>query len=182
MKNKKIIFSDNSLFGLLNFRIDVILDLMEKGYKIFIIAPDENDLGLLEVPLGVKYYPIKIKRSSLNFFNEIKIILYYFYYYIKINPSVIFHYTIKPNTYGTIVSSLLGIKNFAVVAGLGYVFQSKKYKFKLIQFLFKFSLKFSTKIIVLNSGIYNFFIKNGFPEKKIVLFEYGEGVNVNVYK
>lgn len=182
MKNKKIIFSDNSLFGLMNFRLDVILDLIQNGYEIFLIAPDENDLGLLEVPMDVKYYPIKIKRSSLNFFNEIKIIIYYLYYYIKINPGAIFHYTIKPNTYGTFVSSLLGIKNFAVVTGLGYVFQNNKFKFKLIQFLFKFSLKFSTKIIVLNIGVYEFFIKHGFPEEKLVLFEYGEGVNTNVYK
>ena len=124
MSNNKILFSDNSLFGLLNFRLEVILELKKQGYDIYLMAPNENDFGDLTVPDGLKYIHIPVKRSSFNIFNELRLIFFYIYYYAKINPIIVFHYTIKPNIYGTIIAAIYGINNFPVVAGLGFIFNN----------------------------------------------------------
>ena len=42
--------------------------------------------------------------------------------YRKERPDYIFHFTIKPNIYGTLAARLLGIHSTVMVAGLGFTF------------------------------------------------------------
>ena len=179
---KRLIFCDNSLFGLLNFRIDVILHLRDLGYEIFLLAPNENDFGSLKIPSGVNYIDTKLKRGSMDFFNDLKFFLFILKKYTQINPDIIFHYTIKPNIYGTLAAKILSIKSVAVVAGLGYAYYNNSIINKSIFYLYFKVLKLSSKVITLNSMIEKVLIKNGIKKNKILLFKYGEGINTEKFK
>ena len=64
MTRKKIIFSDNTLWGLINFRGKVIKHYVSKGYKVIVIAP-QNEVSELqtEIPDYVTYIPVNMDRK-----------------------------------------------------------------------------------------------------------------------
>ena len=59
---KKIAFVDNTLWGLLNFRGDVIKALYNDGNKITLIAPFDPNICLKEYQ-GIEYISIKLSRK-----------------------------------------------------------------------------------------------------------------------
>ena len=181
--NNTIIFSDNSLFGLLKFRIDVINNLKAKGYKIILVAPNEFDFGNMQIPDGVRYLPIRgAKRASFSIINELIIIFHYLFIYIRFNPKCIFHYTIKPNLYGTLIARLYRIPSISIITGLGHVFQKKSMRNKILRKLYSFSLSYAEKIIVLNKMNYRLIQKTVKNKSKIIFLESGEGINTSFYK
>ena len=103
--------------------------------------------------------------------------------YKKIYPDFIFHYTIKPNIYGSFASGLLNIPSAAMIAGLGFVFTGNNLGCKIARLLYKFAMLFPKKILVLNE--YNrdvLLSKNIADTKKIVLLKGGEGVNLEKFR
>ena len=63
----KIIFCDNTLWGLVNFRGEVIRHFMSKGHQVVLVAPEKEDKQMrTTIPNGVRYIPVKMSRTSLN--------------------------------------------------------------------------------------------------------------------
>lgn len=175
----KILFCDNSIRELLLFRGDII-NHFKKDNEIILVAPN-NFNKKVKIDEGIKYYDISLERSSINPFKEIKYFLQLLKIYFKNKPDYIFHYTIKPNIYGTIAASILKIPSTAVVAGLGYFFSNKGLTANLIRRLFKLSLRKADKIITLNKDNYSVLKEMGL-EKQLILLPGGEGINLENYK
>lgn len=177
----KIAFCDNSLRELLNFRGDIINHYAEKGDEVLIIAPRniELDFGTPRI----KHIPVKMDRAGMNPFNEIKYFLALRKIYKKEKPDYIFHYTIKPNIYGTLAARLLKIPSTAMIAGLGYVFGSKGIKAKVGRLLYKFALKFPEHVLVLNRYNKEVLEEKGWvSDRQMILLDGGEGVNLEKFK
>lgn len=178
---KKILFCDNSLCDLLNFRVDVINSYAFDGYEIVLVAPSTTDFqnGIA----NIRYIPIYFNRSGMNPLSELK----YMWNLIKIyrteRPDYIFHYTIKPNIYGTLAAKLCGIPSSAMIAGLGYVFDHKGLGTAIARFLYRFALKFSHKVLVLNTYNRDILIKKHIAKpNQIILLPGGEGINLEKFK
>lgn len=177
---KKIIFCDNSLKNLINFRGDVINSYVNDGYAVVLIAPDDSKCTLNN---SIKYVPIKLKRSGMNpisdisfFFNLIKI-------YKRERPDYVFHYTIKPNIYGSLAASLCGIRSTAMVAGLGYAFAEKNLRSAIARMLYKFAMRYSEYIFVLNASNREVLLRKHIAKpNQLILLNGGEGINLNYYK
>lgn len=173
----KIIFCDNSLRELINFREDVINDYANRGHQVVLIAPLNSDY--LPKHSSIKVIPIKISRSGKNPFSDIKYFINLLLIYFREKPDYIFHYTIKPNIYGSIAAKLLNIPSTAMIAGLGYVFSHSGIGNYLARKLYKFSMQFPEKVLVLNQYNKNVLIENMIVrENKIILLKGGEGVNL----
>jgi hypothetical protein len=83
-----------------NFRIDVIRHLIAKGFRILVIAPDDENSPLLKAE-GCGYVPLNLitaRKPSPGFYlySQLKSV------YKKHKPDFIFHYVIKPNIYGSL--------------------------------------------------------------------------------
>lgn len=181
--NNKIVFCDNTLWGLLNFRGEVIKSLISDGFDITLIAPDDNLMGKIQLPLDVNWIPIKLNRAKGDIYSDIIYMIKLFYLYRQIKPFCVFHYTIKPNIYGTFIAKILNIKSIVVIAGLGIAFQGNKNKHFVARLLYKFALKMADKVIVLNVGNFNTLIQlNMVKPEKVNLFNFGEGVDIEKYK
>lgn len=184
INNKKILFCDNTLWGLITFRGAVIRKLVELGYNITLVAPYKEDKQLqIKIPQGVKFISIKMGRTSQNPFNDFCYFLKILKIYKEEKPDYIFHYTIKPNIYGTIAATLLKIPNTAMLAGLGYIFQNDTLGCKIGRKIYRFGLAFCDHLFVLNQMNKELVIKRKMcsPEK-IILLENGEGVDLKKYK
>lgn len=179
----KIIFCDNTLWGLVNFRGEVIRHFMRKGHQVVLVAPEKEDKQMrTTIPDGVRYIPVKMARTSLNPVKDFG----YFMRILKIfraeRPDYIFNYTIKPNIYGSIAARLCGCRSTAMMAGLGYIFINDSLLLRIARTVYRFGLIFTDHLIVLNSFIREMVVQKRFCNpKKIVFLEGGEGIDIRKY-
>ena len=118
MKNNKIILNANSCRYLLNFRQNSIKALILKGYEVYCLAPADESSEELSA-ICTKFLPINYKKSSKNPFNELKIFVNFFWIFLRLDPKVIFNFTIKNNIYGSLAGFLTGKKVVNNITGLG---------------------------------------------------------------
>lgn len=180
MRRKKIIFSDNTLWGLVNFRGDVILHFVQMGFEVILVAPqDENSFMKTVVPEGVRYIPVGLDRCSVNVLHDVSYLKQLYLIYKNERPDYVFHYTIKPNIYGALVASFLHIPSSCMIAGLGYALQGNKLKHKLASKFYSLGMAAAEHVFVLNDSIVEFVLEKKMcrPDKLIHL-KGGEGVSL----
>lgn len=176
----KVLFCDNSLRNLFNFRGDVIHSFLRKGWNVVIVVPDSKANDLSIVANEIKVYQLAVNPSGLNPLADLKYFTALHKVYCTEHPNIIFHYTIKPNIYGTLAARLCGIKTVAMVAGLGYIFTGNSVAKRLGRILYKVALRLSHKVLVLNKANYDLLLERRFVHKsRIKLLEGGEGVNLD---
>lgn len=180
----KIVLCDNGLPGLVRFRYDVITHLLHRGCDVLLIYPlcTEGQEWLHQIPEGIRVVPLDFNPSSRNPINDVKYLYQLTSLYRNEKPDLCIHYTIKPNIYGTLAAKMLGIKNIAIVAGLGYMFQGEGAVKAFGRLLYKFGLRNADHVITLNTAIRDVLVSRRFvnPEK-LSLLDGGEGVNLDRY-
>lgn len=182
-KTKTILFCDNTLWGLLNFRGDVIKHFILKGYKVVLCAPNDEDAQMrVVIPQGVDCVPISIGRTSKNPLNDI---LYFFRLgrvFRKFRPDYVFTYTIKPNIYGSVLSHICQCPVTAMMAGMGFAFTNKNLVSFIARSLYKLSLRYCNHLLILNKDNKRFLLEKKIIScDKIILLDGGEGVNLEKF-
>lgn len=180
----KLIFVDNSLSMLLNFRLDVVEHYMKQGHTCILCYPISTEKKELMANMSneIIFAPVQCEPSKISPKKDLGYLKALRKLYKKEQPDIIFHYTIKPNIYGTIAAKSLGLKCVDMVAGLGYMFQDDGVKNIVGRFMYKFALRRANHVITLNQTIYNLLLKKGYVKKgKFELFTGGEGVNLSKY-
>jgi len=179
---KNIILVGNSTWGMYNFRKGVILYLKNHNYNIIVASPPDEYTERLK-DLGIEYVPLKRLQpqganilADIRFFRELKSI------YKKYKPELIFHYTIKPNIYGSLAASALKISSVAVVTGLGYTFTYTTAISFVAKALYKIAFKKNKAVWFLNDDDKNFFVSKKLLARDLAFVLPGEGVNTDFFK
>jgi glycosyltransferase involved in cell wall biosynthesis len=176
MVSKKIAFVANRSWDLYNFRIGVVRRLKSDGHEIFLIAPpDHHSWRFTEE--GFTFIPLSLNIYSTNPLKEIRTMTGLYSIYKKIKPDLIFHYTIKPNIYGTLAAALLKIPSVAVVSGLGILANHTGFSVMASMHLYQLAAKYMQEIWFLNfSDLELFRQKIKVPAGKVRIIP-GEGVD-----
>jgi glycosyltransferase involved in cell wall biosynthesis len=154
--------------------------LLEKGYEVFVLAPyDEHSKDIEE--LGCHYVEVPMDNKGSDIFKDLLLLRRLYKEYKRINPDLIFHYTIKPNVFGTLAAKYANLKSIAVITGLGYTFINKGLTSKIAKNLYKLSLKHSKKVWFINHEDRKIFIKKKIINRDIIEVLPGEGVNMQIY-
>lgn len=179
----KILFCDNTLWGLVNFRGKVIRHFLQNGYAVTLIAPEKEDKQMrTSVPDGVKYIPIRMGRTASNPLNDIKYFFHLYWIMRQEKPDYVFNYTIKPNIYGSIAAKLCGCHSSAMMAGLGYVFESTSLQARIARTLYKIGLMFTDHLLLLNESNFETVVRKRMCKRsKMVLLNGGEGVDLEKF-
>lgn len=184
MKNKdanNIALVSNTSWSIYNFRKGLIVNLIQQGYHVIIIAPEDGYQSRLE-DLGCSFVSVKLKNYSINPFWD----LYYFLqlYFILQQQRIDFliTYTIKPNIYGSLAARLLRIPNLSAITGLGLLFIKDNWKTKVAKILYRFSLKKTKQVWFLNREDRRTFVRLRIvkPEQTFILPS--EGVNTRYFQ
>jgi glycosyltransferase involved in cell wall biosynthesis len=98
-------------------------------------------------------------------------------------PDLVLCYTIKPVIWGGLAARLTGTKFYALVTGLGFAFQGKSFKRRLltqlVSFLYRLSLSHATKVIFQNKDNRDVFTgRNIIPVEKTEVVN-GSGVDIS---
>ena len=182
-QRRKILFCDNVLWGLVNFRGSVIRHFVQQGDEVILVAPqDDESIMKVDIPEGVRYIPVRLNRCSRNPFTDLIYCAHLYRIYRKEHPDYIFHYTIKPNVYGSIAARLAGINCTGMVAGLGYGLLGDGMLSRLLAVMYRYAFKYVSSIFVLNKFNYQYLLDHKFcTSAQLRLFKGGEGVDLSAY-
>ena len=181
-KRKKIAIVSNTSWSVYNFRLGLIRRLQDLGYDVSIIAPQDNFSAKL-VAEGFNFHHIYTNNYSTNPFNDLRTLFQLVKIYRKNKFDFIFHYTIKPNIYGTLAARWCKIPSIAITTGLGrlFSFNNKVVKF-LSSKLYQVAAKYSQQIWFLNQSDLDSFIDRGITTRKKAFLLPSEGIDTQKFK
>ncbi len=179
ISNKKIILVGNTAWSMYNFRAGLIKHLIHCGYQVTVIAPHDDVFTDKIIQLGASFKVIKIAAKGTNPIEDLLLIRKFYLIYKELNPNFIFHYTIKPNIYGSIAARLASIPSIAITTGLGYVFDKKNLVSKLVDSLYRFAFLKVKEVWFLNKEDEIAFVKNGIVDCSKTIVLNGEGIDMN---
>lgn len=166
-----------------NFRGDLIKDMIAKGNDVYVTGPNKDfveDIMALGVKEFIEVPLIKDNTSIIGDFlylKKLKSVMK------RIQPELVFEYTIKPVIYGSIAARSCGIKKiYPMVTGLGRVYASENLKTKTVRMvtkiLYKTAFKGCKKVIFQNPDDAQQFVEGHYlPDNKCVIVN-GSGVNM----
>lgn len=159
------------------------MHLRDLGHEVVMVSPEDAPSKGMSVPEGVRHIPMRMRRTSTNPLHDLQYFFRLLRIYRKERPDYIFHFTIKPNIYGTLAARLLGIHSTAMVAGLGFTFSHGGLASKVAHQLFRLALRFADKIMVLNVENARILVERKVVRKEqVVLLEGGEGVDLERFR
>src|SRR5689334_12062529 len=175
-QNKLIAFVSNSAWSVYNFRLDVIRYLLDHGFNVLVLAPDDEFSKYL-LQAGCQFVPLHFDNRTENplqdyqFYRQLKKI------YRQYHPDFVFHYVAKPNIYGSLAAAAVGIPSVAVITGLGYPFAKRNWLYSLMKRLYKRALRKTKEVWFLNNEDAKVFITEKIVNIEKMKVLPGEGVN-----
>jgi glycosyltransferase involved in cell wall biosynthesis len=179
---KKIIFTCNTSWGIYKFRINLIRQLVKKGFTIYVLAPEDRYTEFLIDEQGLIFIPLKhLEAVSFSPLQDWKLYNELSHHYTSIKPWLIFHYTIKANIYGTLAAARAKCPSISVITGLGYTFLNNTRVLKLVSGMYRYALRKASEVWFLNGDDRDYFIQNKIIAKDKTFLLPGEGVDTHAF-
>lgn len=171
----------NTSWNIYNFRMNLIKSLQAKGHEVHTIAPLDSYTEQLK-QAGCIHHSVKMDSRGANPLKDLALIIELYSIYKRVRPDVILHYTIKPNVYGSLAASLLGIPVINNVCGLGTVFLKKDFISATAMFLYKLSFRSPKKVFFQNSDDLKLFLDKKLVPAQTVDLLPGSGIDLQKFK
>jgi len=175
---QKICLVSNTAWSFTRFRLDVLRALVNRGYDVLLLAPEDEHVDQLRA-VGVRFRGVtKLSGKGMNPLQDLLLYRELRRIYRHERPRVVIHYTIKPNIYGTLAAHALDIPVISVITGLGYTFIAGGLIAKIAAKLYQIALKRADRVWFLNRDDLAFFIRYRLVAVEKTKCIPGEGVNV----
>ncbi|CAG4885853.1 glycosyltransferase family 4 protein [Paraburkholderia gardini] len=171
----------NTAWAIHTYRQGLIRMLVSKGVDVTVIAPRDRTFELL-MQMGCRCIDLPVASKGTSPLDDLRTLWALYRHYRTIRPDVVFHYTIKPNIYGSIAAKLAGVTSVAVTTGLGYVFIQQSRAAQVAKKLYRFAFRFPREIWFLNRDDEAAFLDQKLlvhPERARLL--HGEGVDLEQF-
>ncbi len=171
---------------LLNFRSDLIKDFKKKGHDVIASSSALDSNSAIHMKkLGISYEEIFLNRHGLNIVGDIRTLFNLLKLQAEQNPNLVLAHGIKLVIWGGISARIRNIPFFALITGLGFAFQGKSFKrkllTKLVTFLYKIALKNSQAVIFQNKDNRDLFIEKGIVNPSKTHIVNGSGVDTKKF-
>jgi glycosyltransferase involved in cell wall biosynthesis len=169
----------NTAWAIHTYRRGLLRALTQSGAQVTVIAPRDRTFEPL-AKMGCRCVELPVASKGTNPLDDLRTLLALFRQYRALKPGVVFHYTIKPNIYGSIAAWLARTPSVAVTTGLGYVFIQKSRVAKVAKRLYRFAFRFPREVWFLNRDDEAAFKDQDLlvhPERARLL--HGEGVDLD---
>lgn len=176
-----ILLCCNTAWGMFNFRHGLIEALLSKGNRVTVVAPNDDASEKLK-DMGCDVVDLEMSAKGLNPIEDLRLLFSLMRLYRMRKPDFIFHYTIKPNIYGSMAARFAGMPSIAVTTGLGYTFQNAGAVGKISRLLYRIALRSPRQVWFLNQDDLDAFINAGLVESENTYLLDSEGVNTRYFK
>lgn len=184
----KIIVLGSHSDSLLLFRKEMLIALARNN-QVIACVPNAKPNVIHELSkLGIKYQHVNLARTGLNPFADLLTIYKLYALFKKVKPDQVFSYTSKPVIFGSIAAKLAGVPQiYSMITGLGTYFIYTNFKATIVRtimrLLYKFALKFNTKVFFQNPDDRDTFVKMRiFSDPPRTVMINGSGVNLEHFK
>lgn len=173
---KKILLLENNDLGLYKRRRELIQQLLDKKYKVFISTPYGEYIPLLE-NMGCSYIEIEYNRAGKNPLKELQLLSAYHRLIRKGNFDMVLLYTIKPTLYAGLICRIKKIPYLTNITGLSAIVTDTKILKHFCFILYRLVLKHSNMVFFQNKSNLELFVKKGIVTHNGKLIP-GSGVNL----
>lgn len=176
--------------SLIEFRADLIRDLVARGYKVTgaAAAPLTPDVLDKIHALGADFIPLPLKRTGINPLHDMETMLAIRRVLRRVRPNVLICYTIKPVVYGGLAVRLARVRHLRfvpMITGLGFAFHGgsrKRDALKgLASFLYRKAMVPVHTAIFQNPDDRAMFIESGIVPAHKTKIVNGSGVNLKQF-
>ena len=178
---KRIAIVSNTSWSVFNFRLGLLKTLKQNGYEVLVIAP-KDEFSERIIAEGVSYFELYLDNQGMNPLRDAFTLRQLTQLYKRLQIDFVFHYTIKPNIYGSWAARFNRIPCVAVTTGLGHLFLQDNWAAMVAQWLYRISLRYSLEVWFLNKEDIQTFVSKGIaPIQKTFLLP-SEGINTRYFK
>ncbi|RFU46037.1 glycosyltransferase family 4 protein [Paraburkholderia sp. DHOC27] len=177
----RIILVCNTAWAIYTYRQGLLRELLARGVDVTVLAPRDRTFDLLAT-MGCRCIDLPVASKGTNPRDDLRTLWALFRHYRAIRPDLVFHYTIKPNIYGSLAAKLAGVSSVAITTGLGYVFIQHSRAAQVAKMLYRFAFRFPREIWFLNRDDKAAFVDQNLlvhPERARLL--HGEGVDLEQF-
>lgn len=172
-----VLVTANTSWNLLNYRRTLIESLIEAGYEVTLLAPQDESSDQLK-SLNCNVETIPISQRGLAPHRELRTLFQFFWIIRCIRPQSVVSFTIKNNLYAGLVCRLLGINFFPNVSGRGAAFSRPGLLSGFISYWYRLSFKGATTIFYQNAQDRQFFLSKGCGTRVPSVVLPGSGVDL----
>jgi len=173
-RKKKIAVIENSLFSTYTMRDSLMKQLLKEGYHVtvlthtnsFVAHVEKSGLGVINIGSG-NLNPFKILKYIYNLYRALK----------KIKPDVCLIFSIRPAIFGNLIARQLDIPTITNITGVGPLFTSKNFAYRVARFIYRFALANTRKVFFQNYDDMNLFLENKFVKEDVAQRIPGSGVD-----
>lgn len=176
--NKKIVISVNTAWNVCNFRAGLVRALAQQGYDVLVMAGDDDYSPQL-ASLGCHFKRLPVDHHGTNASHDLALLVKYWRVLQSVQPLAYLGFTIKPNVYGSIAASGLGIPVINNVAGLGTTFMHGTVLTKVVKQLYRLSLRRSSRVFFQNRDDRQLFLDAGLARECVTEVLPGSGIDLN---
>ena len=170
----------NSAWNIFNFRKGLIKALIANHHTIVAIAPRDEYTDKLR-QMGCQFCEIKMDAKGTSPRKDARLIYCLKKSYINQRLDLVFHYTIKPNIYGTLAAKLARVAAVNNVTGLGTMFTRDNIKSKIARALYRFSFRYPKLVFFQNEDDRRLFLRKKLVDKNITDIIPGSGVDIKFF-
>ena len=182
---KRVLFLAQHFITLYSFRRELIERLVREGHEVFLSLPESEDNRYF-TDLGCTIVPTAIDRRGVNPLKDLKLISFYRRMIPKVDPDVIFSYTIKPNIYGALAvrgrkrKSGGPFRQVCNITGTGGTFLEDGFVAKICRMLYRRSVKSVYRVFFQNTSDRDLFVREGMVGDNWDMLP-GSGVNLEQF-
>ena len=175
---KKILISLNTAWNLLNFRAGLIGGLISSGYEVVALAPKDEYVVKLEL-LGCRFVHLEMDNQGTHPIRDLLLLWRYFRVLKTEKPELCLFYTVKPNVYGSLASTICGIPFINNVSGLGAVFIQGGWLKRFVSSLYMLAFRNSNRVFFQNRDDLGLFLENKLVKVALTDVLPGSGINLH---
>ncbi|PQJ83328.1 glycosyl transferase family 1 [Aliivibrio sifiae] len=178
---KNVLLTANTSWYLYNFRKNTIIALIENGFIVTALAPNDSYSEKLET-LGVKFIDISIDQGGTNPINDLRTLIQFNKVFSSNRYDVVLNFTPKNNIYSTLAAKINKIKVINNIAGLGILFINESVTSKIARLLYKISQRNADKIFFQNEDDKKLFLEHNLANESITARLPGSGVDLSRFE
>lgn len=192
MSEKKVALVANSAFTVLNFRQELIREMVLRGYMVLIVCPPRcglmngRDIESEITKLGAHFRPVNMERNGTNPLKDIGYLKRLVKLFRQESPAYVLNYTIKPAIYSSLAARMAGVRVICSnITGIGYALTSSDFKGQLIGAvvtnLYRLALRFNKCVFFQNPDDKDVFVSKGLVDGRHTAILNGSGINTEFF-
>lgn len=175
-ESKTVLFLSNHFITLYAFRRELIERLVKLGHRVVLSLPaDEQNAYFRD--LGCEIIETPMSRRGLNPVEDLQLLRRYRRIMREVKPDIIFSYTSKPDIYGSMASTSLGLRQVCNITGRGNSLAYDNALAMVVRSLYRASISRCYKVFFQNADDRDYFLRYHIVKDNWALIP-GSGVNL----